>query len=177
MASKLDRIMRGRVWKFGDSIDTNQLAGVPNAKSMEDIKEACLVGLRPEFPAQVRPGDILVAGANFGAGSSRQSAVEVLLYMGIQAVLAESVGRIYYRNSMALGLPVFIAPGIVKIVEDGEELEIDYAAGVARNPATGAQVTIRKYAPSVERVFEAGGLANLIARRLAEQGITPPAST
>jgi len=175
MASKLDRVMRGRVWKFGDSVDTNQLAGVPNAKSMEDIRAGCLVGLRPEFPTEAKPGDILVAGANFGAGSSRQSAVEVLLHIGIQAVLAESVGRIYYRNSMALGLPVFIAPGISKIVEDGEELEIDYAAGTARNPATGAQVSFGRYAPSIERVFEVGGLANLIAQRLAEQGITPPA--
>jgi 3-isopropylmalate dehydratase small subunit len=173
MASKLDQIMRGRVWKFGDSIDTNQLSGVPNAKTMEDIKASCLVGQRPEFPSEAKPGDLMATGTNFGAGSSRQSAVEVLMYMGIQAVLAESVGRIYFRNSMSLAFPVFIAPGITQIVEDGQELEVDYAGGVARNPATGAEVKINKYAPSVERMFRAGGLANLIAERLAEQGITP----
>lgn len=171
MASRLDRAMRGRVWKFGDSVDTNQLAGVASAKSMEDLRPHCLAGLRPEFPSQVKPGDILVAGTNFGAGSSRQSAVEVLQYMGIQALLAESVARIYFRNSMALAFPVFVAPGITRIMEDGQELEVDYATGVARNPTTGAEVRISKYPPSVERVFQAGGLANLIAQRLIEQDV------
>jgi 3-isopropylmalate dehydratase small subunit len=177
MTSKLDQVLRGRVWKFGDSIDTNQLSGVPNAKSLEDIKVRCLVGLRPEFPLEVKEGDILVAGTNFGAGSSRQSAVEVLAYMGIQAVLVESAARIFFRNSLALAFPVFVAPGITQVVEDGQDLEVDYAAGVARNPVTGAEVTFKKYAPSVEQVFEVGGLVNLIARRLAERGITPDASS
>jgi len=171
MASKLDRTMRGRVWKFGDSVDTNQLAGVASAKSMEDLKPHCLAGLRPEFLSQVKRGDILVAGTNFGAGSSRQSAVEILMYVGIQALLAESVARIYFRNSMALAFPALIAPGITRIVADGQELEVDYATGVARNPASGAEVTFSKYPPSVERVFQMGGLANLIAQRLIEQGI------
>jgi 3-isopropylmalate/(R)-2-methylmalate dehydratase small subunit len=173
MASKLDTIMRGRVWKFGDSIDTNQLSGVPNAKTLDDIAVRCLVGLRPEFPSQVKPGDILVAGRNFGAGSSRQTAVEVLMHLGIQAVVAESVARIYYRTSLALGFPVIVAPGIGQFVEDQQELEIDYETGVIKNLSTGAEVTFKKYAPSVERVFEVGGLANLIKQRLAEQGITP----
>ncbi len=172
MGSKLQSVMRGKVWKFGNSVDTNQLAGVPHAQTMEDYKRGCLGGLRPEFPSQAKPGDMIVAGTNFGAGSSRQSAVEVLLYMGIQAVLAESVARIYFRTSMALAFPLFIAPGIQKIVEDGEELEIDYTAGLARNPKTGATVKLKKYAPSIERVFETGGIANLIAQRLTEEGIT-----
>jgi 3-isopropylmalate dehydratase small subunit len=173
MGSKLDHAIRGRVWKFGDSIDTNQLAGLSDAQSMEACKAECLVGLRPEFPSQVRSGDIIVAGGNFGAGSSRQSAVEVLDYLGIQAVLAESVARIYFRTAMALAFPVFIAAGIQKIVEDGEEIEIHYRAGLAKNPQTGAMVDLTKYPPSVERIFEVGGLANLIAQRLGEQGVKP----
>ncbi|OGO04809.1 MAG: hypothetical protein A2Y73_02125 [Chloroflexi bacterium RBG_13_56_8] len=130
-----------------------------------------MAGLRPEFPLQVKRGDILVAGTNFGAGSSRQSAVEILMYMGIQVLLAESVARIFFRNSMALAFPVFVAPGITEIVKDGQELEVDYSAGVARNPSTGAEVRISQYPASVERMFQAGGLANLIAQRLEEEGI------
>lgn len=171
MGSNLDHIMRGKVWKFGDSIDTNQLR-VPNAQTMEDHKAGCLVGLRPEFPSESKPGDILVAGTNFGCGSGGQMSVEVLIYMGIQAVLAESVGRVYFRTSMALAFPVFIAPGIQKIAVDGEELEVNYAAGTAKNPKTGATVKLKKYSPSVERIFEAGGLVGIIAQRLREQGIT-----
>lgn len=171
MASKLDRTMRGRVWKLGDSVDTNQLAAVADAKSVEALRPHCLAGLRPEFPSQVKPGDILVAGTNFGAGSSRQSAVEILMYVGVQALLAESVARIYFRNSIALAFPVFVTPGITRIVDDGQELEVDYAAGAARNPATGAEVRFSKYPPSVERVFQVGGLANLICQRLIEQGV------
>ncbi len=171
MASKLEGIIRGKVWKFGDSIDTNQLAGVADAQTMEDYKAGCLAGLRPEFPAQAKPGDIIVAGTNFGAGSSRQGAVEILIYMGIQAVVAESVARIYFRTSMALAFPLFIAPGIQRIAEDGAALEIDYARGTVTNPRTGASVALKRYPPSVERIFQAGGIAPLIAQRLKEDGI------
>ena len=175
MPSNLVRIMRGKVWKFGDSVDTNQLAGVPTAKTMDDYHAGCLAGLRPEFPSEAKPGDILVAGMNFGNGSSRQSAVEVLMYMGIQAVVAESVARIYFRTSMALAFPVFIAPGIQGIVADGEELEIEYASATVRNPRTGATVTLKRYPASVERMFDAGGIASLIGKRLEEMGIARPA--
>jgi len=169
--------MRGRVWKVGDSIDTNQLAGggvVVSDDPLENLKANCLRTARPEFPDQVRPGDILVAGANFGCGSHRQTAVEALQLCGIQAVLAESVARIHLRNSIALALPTFVVPGIAAFVEDGQELEIDYAGGTVRNATAGGTLPLGRLPESVERIYELGGLYPVIADRLAREGIVPP---
>ena len=170
MISRLKNNISGRVWKFGDSIDTNQLAGTANAQNMEDYKKDCLAALNPEFPKLVKSGDIIVAGDNFGSGSSRQSAVEVLFYIGIKAVLVESVARIYFRTCMALAFPLIIAPGISDIVEEGEELGINYSEGIVSNLKNGEKIKIKKYAPSIERIFDSGGLVRLMLKRLKEEG-------
>src|SRR5436189_2087235 len=102
--------MRGRVWKLGDSIDTGQLAGAGVRVSddpMANLKANCLRTARPEFNEQVQPGDVIVAGTNFGLGSSRSVGVVALQACGIAAVVAESVSRLYRRNGVAQGLPTF----------------------------------------------------------------------
>lgn len=175
----LNQLIRGRVWKFGDSVDTNQLAGGGRRVSddpMANLKANCLRNLRPEFPEQVQPGDIIVAGANFGCGSSRPTGVVALKACGVPAVVAESIARLYFRNGVAQGLLTFPAPGVTSIVEDGDEIEIDYAAGVARNPRTGAAVALRRFPPTVEKIYRLGGIHQLIAERLASEGIFPPAA-
>ena len=106
----LSQTMRGRVWKLGDSVDTGQLAGGGIRVSddpMANLKANCLRGTRPEFPEQVQPGDIIVAGSNFGCGSSRSTGVVALKACGIQAVVAESIARLYLRNGVAQGLLTF----------------------------------------------------------------------
>jgi 3-isopropylmalate dehydratase small subunit len=124
---------------------------------------------RPEFPQLVQPGDIIVAGRNFGCGSSRPGLV--LREVGIAVILVESVSRLYLRNSIARGIPIFLAPGITGIIEDGQQLDVDYNSGIARNADTGASVAIRKFPPLIERIFEAGGLPEVArARYLAETG-------
>jgi 3-isopropylmalate/(R)-2-methylmalate dehydratase small subunit len=175
--SDLNAVLRGRVWKFGDSVDTNQLAGGGlAAKSYEEgLRINCLRGLRPDFNDEVRPGDIVVAGTNFGCGSSRQSAVQALQCCGISVVLAESVARIHRRNSIALGLPTFALPGIAALVDEGDEIEVDYPAGIVRNATHDTQLSLPRLPASVEEIYEAGGLVHVIARRLAVQGIVPPA--
>jgi 3-isopropylmalate/(R)-2-methylmalate dehydratase small subunit len=175
--SDLLQVFRGRVWLLGDSVDTNQLApsGLAGASAAQRMREHCLRGLRPEFREQVKPGDILVAGANFGCGSSRQSAVEALQLSGISVVLAESVARIHRRNSIALALPTFVVPDITSLVADGDELEVDYAAREVRDLTRGTRAALPELPPSVERVYRAGGLFNVIKERLAEQGFVAPA--
>jgi 3-isopropylmalate/(R)-2-methylmalate dehydratase small subunit len=175
--SSLQQVIRGRVWKFGDSVDTNQLAGggLVGRDAADSLRINCLRGLRPDFNDQVGPGDIVVAGTNFGCGSSRQTAVEALQLCGISVVLADSVARIHRRNSIALGLPTFALPGVSALVEEGEELEVDYPAGVARNLSTGTGVALPRLPPSVEQIYEAGGLFRVIAQRLAAQGVVAPA--
>jgi len=172
----LANALRGRVWKFGDSIDTNQLAGGGIRVSDDPIvnlKANCLRTLRPDFPEQVQPGDIIVAGANFGCGSSRPTGVVALKACGIQAVVAESIARLYFRNGVAQGLLTFPAPGITGIVEDGDEIEIDYERGVARNVQSGKEVSLRRFPPTVENIYASGGIQKVIADRLAAEGFVP----
>jgi 3-isopropylmalate/(R)-2-methylmalate dehydratase small subunit len=174
--------MQGRVWKFGDSISTNQIGGGGRgARGMSpeerraQMKANCLRAARPEFPEHVKDGDILVAGSNFGNGSSSPGAVEALLACGLQALVAESISRLLLRTCVAKALPAFAAPGVTGIVEDGDDLRIDYAAGVITNPKTGGQVSFKKLPPTVEQIYEAGGIEKVIGQRLAAEGVVPPA--
>ena len=174
--SDIRTAIRGRVWKFGNSVDTNQLAGggiVVSSDPLENLKANCLRGLRPEFAQQVKAGDLLVAGTNFGCGSSRQRAVQALQACGIEAVLAESVARIHRRNSIALALPTFVVPGITELAADGDSLEVDYSAGIVRNLNSECQLALARFPATVEQIYELGGLFKVIANKLASQGIVP----
>ena len=163
----LNRLIRGRVWKFGDSIDTDSMNPYYKYPTMEELKQHTLESFRPEFPKEVKPGDIIVAGRNFGCGSHRPATV--LREVGVAAILVESASRLFLRNTIALPMPIFVAPGINDIVQDGETLEIDYQASVARNVVTGASVSIPKFPPMIEQIYECGGLPQLARQRyLAE---------
>jgi 3-isopropylmalate dehydratase small subunit len=156
MSLDLNRVVRGRVWKFGDSIETDAINPYYRYPTMEELKLHTMEAYRPEFPKEVKAGDILVAGRNFGCGSSRPGLV--LREVGIVAIVAESVARLFLRNSIDRAIPIFIAPGITGIVNDGEILELDYPNGTARNVASGASIALRKFPPLIEEIFSAGGL-------------------
>jgi 3-isopropylmalate/(R)-2-methylmalate dehydratase small subunit len=174
--SSLQQVLRGRVWKFGDSVDTSSMApGSLAGPTMRQVmREHCLRGIRPDFNADVKPGDIIVAGQNFGYGSSRQSAVEALQECGVAAVLAESVARIHRRNSIALGLPTFTVPGITALISDGEEIAIDYPNRQVLAADGHPLAALASFPDSVERVYEAGGLSNVLRQRLADLGFPAP---
>jgi 3-isopropylmalate dehydratase small subunit len=172
----LQQAMRGRVWKFGDSIDTGQLAGDGGKVSdnpTENLKANCLRSTRPEFNEQVQPGDIIVAGTNFGLGSSRSIGVEAVMACGIATVVVETVSRLYRRNCVAQGLPLFAVAGITELVEDGDQLEVDYPAGKVRNLTRGGELDLPKYPAVVEGIYESGGIYYTIAKRLNAEGIVP----
>ena len=126
------RAVRERVWKFGDSIETDAINPYYRYPTMEELKQHTMEAYRPEFPREVKSGDILVAGRNFGCGSSRPGLV--LCEVGIAAILAESVARLFLRNSIARAIPIFMAPGITDIVADGETLEVEYWEGHRSQP-------------------------------------------
>jgi 3-isopropylmalate dehydratase small subunit len=159
----LTRVLRGRVWKFGDSVDTDSINPYYNYPTMEELKKHTLESFRPEFPKEVRPGDIIVAGRNFGCGSHRPGLV--LREVGVAAILVESASRLFLRNTIALPMPIFVTPGIGAIVRDGEMLEIDYGGRRATNIATGAAVEIPAFPPMIEEIYECGGLPELARRR------------
>lgn len=163
MGVDLNAVMRGRVWKFGDSIETDAINPYYRYPTMEELKQHTMEAYRPEFPKGVRPGDILVAGRNFGCGSSRPGLV--LREVGIAAIVAESVARLFLRNSIARAIPIFIAPGVSGIVNDGETLEVDYPQRCIRNPASGQAVEIRPFPPLIEQIFECGGLPEFAYER------------
>lgn len=166
-------VLTGRVWKFGESVDTNVIAPlhVMRKGEIEEIAQHTMAALRPEFPEQVRPGDIIVAGANFGCGSHREEANLVLNKVGIRAIVADSVARIFLRTSINLAYPTLVAPGVSSLVEDHEELEIDYPKGTIRNIQSGKELPLPKYPPSVEQIFEAGGILTLLRERCLREGL------
>ena len=173
MSFDLNKLIRGRVWKFGDSIDTDSINPYYLYPTMEELKKHTMESYRAEFPKEVTPGDILIAGRNFGCGSSRPGLV--LREVGIAAIVVESASRLFLRNNIARAIPIFLAPGITGIIEDAQTLEVDYPNGVVRNIATGASVPLRKFPPLIERIFQAGGLPHVArARYLAEVGRTQP---
>ncbi|MBI2179493.1 MAG: 3-isopropylmalate dehydratase small subunit [Deltaproteobacteria bacterium] len=168
-----DFVIRGRVWKFGDSVDTNVIAPlhVMRKGEIEEIAQHTMAAVRPEFPAQVRPGDIIVAGANFGCGSHREEANRVLEKVGIRAIVADSVARIFLRTSINLAYPTLVAPGVTSLVEEHDELEIDYPRGAIRNLRSGRELALPKYPASVEQIFAAGGILTLLKQRCIRDGL------
>ncbi len=169
MTSSIDETMSGRVWKFGESINTDVMAPSNRGGSPEELRRNTMAAIREEFPLEVKQGDIIVAGKNFGCGSHREAANQTLRDVGISAVVAESVARIFLRTSISIGFPTFIAPGVSGIVEDGQQVEIDYGHGVVRNLSTGASAKISTYPPSVERIFRAGGIISLLVQRYSQE--------
>ena len=168
MGFEINAVLRGRVWKFGDSIETDAINPYYRYPTMEELKLHTMEAYRPEFAKEVRPGDILVAGRNFGCGSSRPGLV--LREVGVAAIVAESVSRLFLRNSIDRAIPIFMAPGVTGIVSDGETLVIDYPAGRIVNEATGAAVELRKFPPLIEQIFRVGGLPEFARERyLREQ--------
>jgi len=163
----LNLVIRGRVWKFGDFIDTDAISPSENFPTMEELKKHTMESYRPEFPREVQPGDIIVAGRNFGCGSSRPG--HVLREVGIVAIVVESTTALFLRNSVSRAIPIFIVPGITGMVDDKQTLEIDYLKGEVRNAAGGAPVQIRKFPPLIENIYKSGGLPEFARERyLAE---------
>jgi 3-isopropylmalate dehydratase small subunit len=162
----METLLRGRAWKFGDDVDTDAMAPWNTLLTpWEERRHAVLSG-RPEFAAGVRPGDLVVAGHNWGCGSSREQAPENLRLLGVAAVLAESFGRIYFRNAVAMAFPHFVCPGIHAACEEGDLVEVDIESARVRILTRGRELQGRPYAPEMLRILRKGGLLRVLAERL-----------
>ncbi len=155
-----------RVWRLGDNVNTDQI--IPGRYNVTtdraELAKRCLCEHRPDFAGGVAAGDVLVAGRNFGCGSSREHAAVALKASGLAAVVAISFARIFYRNAINIGLPVLIAPEAAAL-EDGDEIKIDAAAGVIRD-LTHARVFQAEPLPEfVQRIVEAGGIIPLVRQQ------------
>jgi 3-isopropylmalate/(R)-2-methylmalate dehydratase small subunit len=178
-----NQIYRGRAWVFGDNIDTDVITpadttsfGLGDEEEHQILKENAFRAVRERFYEQVRPGDILIAGKNFGLGSHREPANRALQMLGFSVVIAESVARLFFRNAVAIGQHTLQVPGITGLVREGDELEVDLALGRIRNVTTGAEASFAPYSPLVADVIDAGGIIEVLKRRLAaEEGRSRPA--
>ena len=162
----------GQALTLGNNIDTDQIypGRYLALTNPEEIGSHCLEGVDEGIARNFPKGGIIVAGTNFGCGSSREHAAIALLNMGAGAVVAESFARIFYRNAINLGLPLLVCKGIGGKVESGQNLEINMTAGVLKNLDTGEQhqcETIGEYAMSI---LEAGGIKPLFIKRIKEEG-------
>ncbi|HVJ49177.1 3-isopropylmalate dehydratase [Desulfitobacterium sp.] len=159
--------LRGRVWKFGANVDTDQiLPGYAMAAPEEKLKEYALAGSAiPDFAQKVHPGDVVVAGDNFGCGSSREQAPVALKEAGVSLIIAKSLARIFRRNSINIGIPVLVAD-LVDMVENGQEIEVDLVTGEITLLLTGDKVQGQVLAPNVLATLEAGGLIAKVRHQL-----------
>jgi 3-isopropylmalate/(R)-2-methylmalate dehydratase small subunit len=166
-------IIRGRVvYKLGDDIGTDMiLAGrYLMLTGDEELAEHCFEGHIKDWKEKVKRGDVLVAGENFGCESSREHAPVALKGSGIAAVIAESFGRIFYRNSIAVGLPVILAPGISKKVEEEDTLEIDVDHGKVMNARTKETIRFNPFPDFIQAYLDEGGLTDYVRNRLTKRG-------
>jgi len=159
--------IKGRVWKYGDDVNTDVIFPGKYTYTVNDpaqMGEHALEDLDPEFRFKVQPGDVIVAGKNFGCGSSREQAVVCLVTKKVGAVIAKSVARIYYRNCINNALPALTCAEAVEALESGDEVEVDLEAGEIRS-AKGT-FTFPPLPEAVMGIFEAGGLIPYTRRRL-----------
>ena len=156
--------LEGRVWKFGDNVDTDVIipARFLNVSDQNLLAKNCFVDLRPDFSKTVRPGDVIVAGSNFGCGSSREHAPLAIKTAGVSCVIAKSFARIFFRNSFNMGLPIFESPEAVEGIRQGDELLVDSEAGTIQNLTTGKTYQAQPIPPFMQQLIAAGGLMNYV---------------
>lgn len=157
----------GRAWRYGDNVDTDVIIPARYLTTTEEseLAEHALEDLDPDFASSARAGDVVVAGANFGCGSSREHAPIALRGTGIAAVVAVSFARIFFRNAINTGLPILVCPEAVLATEDGDELTVDPEAGAVRNETKGAAFTAEPLPPFVLEIVRAGGLIPWVRER------------
>jgi 3-isopropylmalate/(R)-2-methylmalate dehydratase small subunit len=155
-------IIRGSIVKFGDNIDTDQIypGRYLELTDHKEIGRHAMEGVNPYKP--LKEPAIIVAGKNFGCGSSREHALIALVNAGVKAVVAESFARIFFRNAINLGLPAVICHDVFRQVQEGEVMEIDLIGGIIRNVDSGKEIKIQKISPYVAGILNEGGLIALL---------------
>lgn len=158
-----------RAWTFGDDIDTDQITPSRFLVSSDptDLAEHAFNDLRPEFAAEVTEGEFVVAGQNFGSGSSREHAPLSLVGAGVSAIVAQSFARIFFRNAINLGLPVIVCPQ-ADAIDDGDEISIDIEDGAVRNRTTDERYDADPLPPFIQDLVDAGGLVPFTRTKLQD---------
>ena len=163
--------LMGTVWKYGDDVDTDGIipARYLNVSDPEDLARHCMEDVDPGFARAVRAGDVIVAGENFGCGSSREHAPLAIKGSGVACVVAKSYARIFYRNAINIGLPILECPQAVEETQKGDLLAADLGAGTVTNLRTGRTYQVSPFPPFIMGIIQAGGLVPYTRERLRAQ--------
>ena len=158
---------KGRVHSYGDNVDTDVIiaARYLAITDMSELAQHCMEDIDPQFVDRVKPGDVIVAGTNFGCGSSREHAPAVIKESGVSCVIAESFARIFYRNAINIGLPILESAEASKSITAGDELSIDFSTGTIENLSRGETYHTAPFPDFIQDIIDAGGLLKSIRRR------------
>jgi 3-isopropylmalate/(R)-2-methylmalate dehydratase small subunit len=158
---------QGKVWKFGDDVDTDLIipARFLNVSDKEVLANNCFADIRSNFREMVDPGDIIVAGKNFGSGSSREHAPLAIKGVGISVVVAESFARIFYRNAFNIGLPIVEVPGASRSIKEGDLVSVNLLTGEIEDMDTGKRFSAKPLPDFMRKIVEAGGLVEYIKKK------------
>ena len=161
----------GNVYKYGDNVDTDVIipARYLNAPSPDELAKHCMEDIDASFATKVQPGDIIVGGANFGCGSSREHAPIAIRACGVRCVIAASFARIFYRNSINIGFPILECPEAAAAIQNGDEVSVDFDSGLIRDETTGAEFRATALPPFIGRIVEDGGLLPYLKARLEKE--------
>jgi 3-isopropylmalate/(R)-2-methylmalate dehydratase small subunit len=164
-------IIKGNVWKYGDNVDTDVIipARYLNVSTAEELAKHCMEDIDPDFAASVKPGDIIIAGENFGCGSSREHAPLAIKGARVGCVIATSFARIFYRNAINIGLPILEASQAAREAEKGQEIEVEIEAGLIRNLTTGKTYRTVPYPEFMLEIINAGGLVHYTKGKIEER--------
>lgn len=164
-------IIKGKVFKFGDNINTDEIipARYLNTSDTKELGKHCMEGIDTSFAARIAPGDIVVAGKNFGCGSSREHAPVSLKACGISLVIAESFARIFYRNAINIGLPILELAGTKEKISAGEMLKVDLEKGEIVNIDQNEKYSTQPFPEFMEKIISAGGLMNHVKKQMRKK--------
>lgn len=163
-------MMQGKGWKFGNDVDTDVIiaARYLNSSDPAELAKHCMEDGYPHFASQVQPGDIMVAGKNFGCGSSREHAPIAIKAAGVSCVVAKSYARIFYRNAFNIGLPIFECPELIDEVTEGDTLQVDASTGKILNVTTGKEYQAVPIPDFMRQIIDAGGLISYVKGRVKQ---------
>ena len=161
---------KGHVFKYPDNVDTDVIipARYLNTQDAKELASHCMEDIDKEFVAKVQPGDVMVGGWNFGCGSSREHAPLCIKTSGISVVIAKSFARIFYRNSINIGLPILECPAAADAIAAGDLVSVDFDTGVITDETTGATFQAEPFPPFIQEIIAAGGLMNSIQAKNAK---------
>ena len=162
--------MRGKVFKFGDNVNTDEIIPARYLNTIDPVELAkhCMEDVDPRFAGKVKKGDIIVAGENFGCGSSREHAPIAIKAAGISAVIARSFARIFFRNAINIALPIFESSEAAESIQEGDDVEILIKQARIIDHTQGKTFTFEPFAPEMQEIIASGGLMKFVAKNLAK---------